>query len=103
MINSVSNNVPSASLQLSDSNKANVQANVKIDKKVSDLAPKEIVNKLDSQDLKIKDQVAKLADGPPVDRSLVNEIKTKVEQGRYPIDLDIVTEKMFESFREAGS
>jgi len=24
-----------------------------------------------------------------------------VEQGRYPIDLDIVTEKMFESFREA--
>jgi negative regulator of flagellin synthesis FlgM len=103
MINSVSNNVPSASLQLSDSNKANVQANVQIDKKVSDLAPKEIVNKLDSQDLKIKDQVAKLADGPPVDRSLVNEIKTKVEQGRYPIDLDIVTEKMFESFREAGS
>jgi negative regulator of flagellin synthesis FlgM len=103
MINSVSNNVPSASLQLSDSNKANVQANVQIDKKVSDLAPKEIVNKLDSQDLKIKDQVAKLADGPPVDRSLINEIKTKVEQGRYPIDLDIVTEKMFESFREAGS
>ena len=79
MINSVSNNVPSASLQLSDSNKANVKANVQIDKKVSDLAPKEIVNKLDSQDLKIKDQVAKLADGPPVDRSLVNEIKTKVE------------------------
>ena len=75
----------------------------KLTKKVSDLAPKEIVNKLDSQDLKIKDQVAKLADGPPVDRSLVNEIKTKVEQGRYPIDLDIVTEKMFESFREAGS
>ena len=103
MINSVSNNVPSASVQLSDSNKANVQANVQIDKKVSDLAPKEIVNKLDSQDLKIKDQVAKLADGPPVDRSLVNEIKTKVEQGRYPIDLDIVTEKMFESFQEAGS
>jgi negative regulator of flagellin synthesis FlgM len=67
------------------------------------LAPKEIVNKLDSKDLTIKDQVAKLADGPPIDRSLVNEIKTKVEQGRYPIDLDIVTEKMFESFKEAES
>ena len=99
MINSVSNNVPSASLHLSDSNKVNIQP----DKKISDLAPKEIVNKLDSRDLKIKEQVSKLADGPPVDRSLVNEIKTKVEQGRYPIDLDIVTEKMFESFREAGS
>jgi len=99
MINSVSNNVANVSIQTSDNDKVNVQ----IDKKVSDLTPNEIVNKIDSQDLKIKDQVAKLADGPPVDRSLVNEIKTKVEQGRYPIDLDIVTEKMFESFREAGS
>ena len=99
MINSVGNNINAAGVQLGDSNKVTIQP----DKKVSDLAPKEIVNKLDSQDLKIKDQVAKLADGPPVDRSLVNEIKTKVEQGRYPIDLDIVTEKMFESFREAGS
>ena len=99
MINSVSNNVANVSIQTSDSDKVNVQ----IDKKVSDLTPNEIVNKIDSQDLKIKDQVAKLADGPPVDRSLVNEIKTKVEQGRYPIDLDIVTAKMFESFQEAGS
>jgi len=99
MINSVSNNVSNASVQLSDSNKANMT----VDKNVSDLAPKEIVNKLDSKDLTIKDQVAKLADGPPIDRSLVNEIKTKVEQGRYPIDLDLVTEKMFESFKEAES
>ena len=99
MINSISNNVSNASVQLSDSNKANIT----VDKNVSDLAPKEIVNKLDSKDLTIKDQVAKLADGPPIDRSLVNEIKTKVEQGRYPIDLDIVTEKMFESFKEAKS
>ena len=58
-------------------------------------------NKLESKDLTIKDQVSKLADGPPVDRALVTEIKTKVEQGRYPIDLDLVTEKMFESFKEA--
>ena len=99
MINSVSNNVANASVQLSDSNKANIT----VDKHVSDLAPKEIVNNLDSKDLTIKEQVAKLADGPPIDRSLVNEIKTKVEQGRYPIDLDIVTEKMFESFKEAES
>ena len=99
MINSVGNNVANANVQLSDSNKANIT----VDKNVSDLAPKEIVNKLDSKDLTIKDQVAKLADGPPIDRSLVNEIKTKVEQGRYPIDLDIVTEKMFESFKEVES
>lgn len=97
MINSVSNSLANTNLPVSD----NAKANVAIDKQVSDLAPKEIVNKLDSQDLTIKDQVNKLADGPPVDRTLVNEIKTKVEQGRYPIDLDVVTEKMFQSFQEA--
>ena len=97
MINSVSNNFVNANVQVSDNDKASAQ----VDKSVSDLAPKEIVNKLDSKDLTIKDQVSKLSDGPPVDRSLVNEIKTKVEQGRYPIDLDRVTEKMFESFKEA--
>tara|TARA_B110000114_G_scaffold151335_1_gene162543 strand:+ start:308 stop:610 length:303 start_codon:yes stop_codon:yes gene_type:complete len=97
MINSVSNNFVNANVQVSDNDKASAQ----VDKSVSDLAPKEIVNKLDSKDLTIKDQVSRLADGPPVDRALVTEIKTKVEQGRYPIDLDRVTEKMFESFKEA--
>jgi len=51
--------------------------------------------------LTIKDQVAMLANEPPVNQDLINEIRVKVEQGRYPIDLDVVTEKMFESFKEA--
>ena len=85
MINSVNNNFTNANTLVSDNNKANFT----VDTKVSDLPPKEIVNKLDGMDLTIKDQVAKLADGPPIDRSLVNEIKTKVTQGRYPIDINI--------------
>ena len=97
MINSVSNNVPNTSSQLTDNSKVQVT----VDTSVSDLPRKEIVNKLDGMDLTIKDQVIKLADGPPVDRSMVNEIKSKVEQGRYPIDLDLVTAKMFASFQEA--
>ena len=84
-------------VQVNDSNKENLT----VDKQVSDLPPKEIVNKLDSKDLHIKDQVKKLADQPPVDQSLVDEIKIKVEQGRYPIDIDVVTDKMFASFQEA--
>ena len=97
MINSVSNNVPNTNTQLTDNSKVQVT----VDTSVSDLPRKEIVNKLDGMDLTIKDQVIKLADGPPVDRSMVNEIKSKVEQGRYPIDLDLVTAKMFASFQEA--
>ena len=72
-----------------------------VDTKVSDLPQKEIVNKLDGMDLTIKDQVVKLADEPPVDRTLANEIKTKIAQGRYPVDLDVISAKMLESFKEA--
>jgi anti-sigma28 factor (negative regulator of flagellin synthesis) len=97
MINSVSNNFVNTNAQVNDSNKENFT----VDKQVSDLPPKEIVNKLDSKDLNIKDQVIKLADQPPVDQALVDEIKIKVEQGRYPIDIDVVTEKLFESFQES--
>ena len=97
MINSVSNNFVNTNVQVNDSNKENFT----VDKQVSDLPPMEIVNKLDSKDLNIKDQVIKLADQPPVDQAMVDEIKIKVEQGRYPIDIDVVTEKLFESFQEA--
>jgi anti-sigma28 factor (negative regulator of flagellin synthesis) len=79
----------------------NTKNQATVDTNVSDLPRKEIVNKLDGMDLTIKDQVAKLADGPPINRSMVDEIKSKVEQGRYPIDLDLVTAKMFASFQEA--
>ena len=97
MINSVSNNFVNTNVQLNDNNKENFT----VDKQVSDLPRKEIVNKLDSKDLHIKDQVKKLADQPPVGQALVNEIKVKVDQGRYPIDIDVVTEKLFASFQEA--
>ena len=97
MINSVSNNFVNTNVQVNDSNKVNFT----VDKQVPDLPPKEIVNKLDSKDLNIKDEVIKLADQPPIDQAMVDEIKIKVEQGRYPIDIDVVTEKLFESFQEA--
>ena len=66
--------------------------------------PKEMVNKISSKNLTIKDQVKSLASsGPPLDKMVVQEIKIKVEQGRYPIDLDMVTEKMFENFKDAAT
>ena len=97
MINSVGNNFVTSNDQTSDT----IKDSLTVDKKVSDLPSKEVVNKLDQKDLTIKDQVSMLANGPPVNQDLVNEIRIKVEQGRYPIDLDVVTEKMLENFKEA--
>ena len=99
MIDSISNSYNNSAAALTDNSTAN-SAN---DKQTATAAAKATTSNIDSQDLTIKDQINDLASsGPPVDKSLVQEIKNKVEQGIYPIDLDMVTEKMFESFEEAS-
>ena len=98
MINPVSNSYNSNNAALNENSNAGLAA----DQKAIPVASKSVVNKVDSQDLTIKDQIKDLAgSGPPVDNTLVAEIKNKVEQGIYPIDLDLVTQKMFESFEES--
>ena len=99
MIDSISNSYNNSAAALADSNTAS-SAN---DKQAPPAVEKATISNIDSQDLTIKDQLNDLASsGPPVDKSLVQEIKNKLEQGTYPIDLDMVTEKMFESFEEAS-
>ena len=99
MISPISNSYNSSNAALNENSSAGLAA----DQQATPVASKAIVNKVDSQDLTIKDQIKDLAaSGPPVDNTLVAEIKNKVEQGIYPIDLDLVTQKMFESFEEAS-
>ena len=99
MIDSISNTYNNSAAALMDNSTAS-SAN---DKQTATAVAKVTISNIDSQDLTIKDQIDDLASsGPPVDKSLVQEIKNKVEQGIYPIDLDMVTEKMFESFKEAS-
>jgi len=40
-----------------------------------------------------------LSSEPPVNIQLVNEIRQKVSEGRYPIDLNAISSKMFESIK----
>ena len=96
MVNSIGNNY-STNAAVTDNSKAAAAAQ----RQDAPAAPKEIVNKIESKDLRIKDQIKDMADSPPIDRALVEDIKAKVEQGIYPIDLDLVMDKMFESFRES--
>ena len=96
MVNSIGNNYIT-NAAVTDNSKAAYAAQ----RQDAPAAPKEIVNKIESKDLRIKDQIKDMADSPPIDRALVEDIKAKVEQGIYPIDLDLVMDKMFESFRES--
>ena len=54
-----------------------------------------------SIDLSLSEKVSSLAGSPPINMELVNEIREKVEQGRYPIDLDSISSKLFESIQDA--
>jgi flagellar biosynthesis anti-sigma factor FlgM len=98
MIDPINNSYNNSAAALIDNNKAGSAT----DKQGAPAEPKIAISQVDTQDMTIKDQLKDLASsGPPVDKSLVQEIKSKVEQGIYPIDLDLVTEKMFESFEES--
>ena len=69
--------------------------------KIGGAEPKPTNTKTVDMNLTINKSVSDLSNEPPVDMALVNEIKTKVEEGRYPIDLDLITDKLIESFKEA--
>ena len=49
--------------------------------------------------LSIADKVKSMSSEPPIDIQLVNEIRQKVAEGRYPIDLSAISSKMFESIK----
>ena len=71
--------------------------------KVGGSEPKPTNSKAVDMDLTIGKAVSDLSKQPPVDMAMVNEIKTRVEEGRYPIDVDLITDKLIESFKEAAS
>ena len=94
MINSVSNSFINNAPVLNENS-------IPTDRQAAISVPKEIVNKIDGNLLTIKDQVKDMAaSGPPISKDLA-QIKNKIDQGIYPIDLGKVTEKIFESFQEA--
>jgi anti-sigma28 factor (negative regulator of flagellin synthesis) len=94
MINSVSNSFINNAPVLNENN-------IPTDRQAAISVPKEIVNKIDGNLLTIKNQVKDMAaSGPPISKDLA-QIKNKIDQGIYPIDLGKVTEKIFESFQEA--
>ena len=49
--------------------------------------------------LSISDKVKSMSNEPPINIQLVNEIRQKVSEGRYPIDLNAMSSKMFESIK----
>ena len=99
MVDSVRNSTNLGGLTVHDQKKSNVssgQAN-QLPGNGNAQAEKASV----SVDLSLSEKVSSLAGSPPINMELVNEIREKVEQGRYPIDLDAISSKLFESIQDA--
>jgi flagellar biosynthesis anti-sigma factor FlgM len=99
MIDSVRNSPNSGGLTVHDQKKSNVSSDQ------ANQAPGNGNAQADkssvSIDLSLSEKVSSLASSPPINMELVNEIREKVEQGRYPIDLDAISSKLFESIQDA--
>ena len=44
-----------------------------------------------------------LKSGPPIDMEIVAKIKDAIAEGKYPIDLEAITESLFENYMELVS
>lgn len=46
---------------------------------------------------------AELKGGPPIDLTIVAKIKEAIAEGKYPIDLEKITDSLFENYLELTS
>ena len=98
MVDSVRNSPHIGNLAVHDQKKSNVSNGQSNQVAESDTARTDNSNV--SVDLSISEKVSTLAAAPPINLEMVNDIRNKVEQGRYPIDLDAISAKLFESIQD---
>ena len=99
MVDPVRNSPNMGSLAVNDQKKSGV-ARIQTSQ-VSDANSAKTDNNSVSVDLSLSEKVSSMSSSPPINMELVNEIREKVEQGRYPIDLDAISTKLYESIQDA--
>ena len=99
MVDPVRNSPNMGSLAVNDQKKSGVART--LTSQVSDANSAKSDNNSVSVDLSLSEKVTSMASSPPINMELVNEIREKVEQGRYPIDLDAISTKLYESIQDA--
>jgi len=97
MVDSVRNSSQASSSAVHDQKKSHVS-----NMQTTEVATKAKTVQSDASvqlSLSVSDKVKSMASEPPINIELVNEIRQKVSEGRYPIDLNSITNKMFESIK----
>jgi len=99
MVDPVRNSPNMGSLAVNDQKKSGVARTQT--SQLSDANSAKPDNNSVSVDLSLSEKVSSMSSSPPINMELVNEIREKVEQGRYPIDLDAISTKLYESIQDA--
>jgi negative regulator of flagellin synthesis FlgM len=96
MVDSIKHNVRQMLAPAAQEAKASTARNNNADVKISPNSS----GGADAINVSMKASVSSLAEKPPVDIEVVNRIKQAISDGKYPINLDLVSERLMESFLE---
>ncbi len=58
---------------------------------------------IDTSKLEVSDKVAQLAKQPPIDTEAVARIKNAISDGKYPIDIEAVSDALMDAYRDMKS
>ena len=58
---------------------------------------------IDTSTLEVSDKVAQLAKQPPIDSEAVSRIKNAIADGKYPIDIEAVSNALMDAYRDMKS
>ena len=97
MVDSIKQSLPTGSTAINEHKKSRIQVDG------AGGASREQSGKAqgNSVDLSLNDIVKDLSSEPPINLELVTEIRQKVAEGRYPLDLDAISDKLFENITDA--
>ena len=99
MVDTVRNSLSTGSATVQDQRKSRVSQAETSQTSAADKASA-VSSQSVSVELSVSEKVKSLSSEPPVNIEVVNEIRQKVSEGRYPIDLNAITNKLFESIKE---
>ena len=57
----------------------------------------------DTSKVEISEKVAQLAKQPPIDTEAVARIKNAIADGKYPIDIDAISDALMDAYRDMKS
>ena len=99
MVDSIKHSLPTGSTAINEHKKARIQVDGAGG--TSDEQGQSGKAQENSVDLSLNYIVNDLSSEPPINLELVNEIRQKVSEGRYPLDLDAISDKLFANITDA--